>query len=183
MDSFEFNKIAGAILGTLIVVMGLGFVGEAIFESHKPAKPGYDLPGLAAEASAPAAGPAEQAPPIAVRLASADPAKGETQAKKCATCHKFDKGGPNAVGPNLWGVVDRPMGTHEGFKYSAALQEKAAAKTTWTYDQLDHFIANPKADIKGTAMGFAGISNPKDRADVIAYLRTLADTPAPLPTP
>ena len=180
MDSFEFNKIIGAILGTLIVVMGTGFLGEAIFSSHKPGKPGYDLPGMAAEASTPAAGEAAaKVEPIAVRLASADLTKGAASAKKCLACHKFEKGGPNGIGPNLFGVVERPKASHEGFNYSAAIKAKAGEK--WTFEDLDHFIAGPKAMVPGTAMSFAGIPNPKERADVIAYLDTLADSPVPLP--
>ena len=181
MDSFEFNKIVGAILGTLIVVMGTSFIGDAIFSSGKPAKPGYDLPGMPAEASTAAPKPAEKVEPIAVRLASADPKKGEEIAKKCAACHKFNEGGPNAVGPNLYGVVDRPKGSHPGFAYSAAMEAKKGEK--WTYEEIDKFITNPKQDLPGTKMGFAGLASPKDRAEVIAYLRTLSENPVPLPKP
>lgn len=179
MDSFELNKIIGAVLGTLVVVMGVGFVGDAIFSSHKPEKPGYDLPGLTAEASTGAPKEAEKIEPIAVRLASADATKGETVAKKCAACHKFNEGGPNAVGPNLYGVVDRPKAHHEAFNYSAAM--KAVGDQKWTYDELDKFVHNPKKDLPGTAMSFAGLPDAKDRANLIAYLRTLSENPVPLP--
>jgi len=179
MDSFELNKIIGAVLGTLIVVMGTGSVGDSICTSHKPEKPGYDLPGLAAEASTGPAKEEEKVEPIAVRLATADPKKGENIVKKCAACHKFNEGGPNAVGPNLYGVVDRPKAHHEGFNYSAAMKAKSDEK--WTYDELDKFIHNPKKDLPGTAMGFAGLPDAKDRANVIAYLRTLSENPVPLP--
>jgi cytochrome c len=179
MDSFELNKIIGAVLGTLIVVMGTGFVGDAIFSSHKPEKPGYDLPGLSAEASTGAAKEEQKEEPIAVRLASADATKGENVAKKCAACHKFNEGGPNAVGPNLYGVVDRPKAHHEGFNYSAAM--KGVANEKWDYEHLDAFIHNPKKNLPGTAMSFAGIPDAKDRANLIAYLRTLSENPVPLP--
>ncbi len=179
MDSFEFNKIIGAILGTLIVVMGTGFLGEGIFEPRKSAKPGYDLPGLSAEAATPDAAAPAQVEPIAVRLASADPKRGEADAKKCAACHRFDKGGPNAIGPNLFGVVGREKGSHPGFSYSSAMEGKKSEK--WTYEEIDKFITNPKSDLPGTKMTFAGLPSPKDRADTIAYLRSLADSPEPLP--
>ncbi len=179
MDSFEYNKIIGAILGTLIVVMGSGFLGEAIFDSRKPGKPGYDLPGLSAEASTAAPAEQVQVEPIAVRLASADEKRGENDAKKCAACHRFDKGGPNAIGPNLFGVVERQKGSHDGFSYSSAMEGKKSEK--WTYEELDKFIASPKTDLPGTKMTFVGLPSPKDRADTIAYLRTLSDNPVPLP--
>jgi cytochrome c len=111
-------------------------------------------------------------------LASADVKRGENSAKKCAACHTFNKGGPTLVGPNLWGVVGRPKASEPGFNYSPALKAKGG---NWTFDELYHFIANPRADIPGTAMTFPGIPRPNERADVIAYLNTLSDNPAPLP--
>lgn len=119
-----------------------------------------------------------QAEPLPIRLASATVDKGQSAAKKCTSCHSFEKGGPNKVGPHLWGVVDRQKAHESGFEYSAALKEKGG---TWTYDDLDHFLANPKGYVAGTKMAFAGIASPTERADVIVYLRSLADTPHPLP--
>ncbi len=182
MDSFEFNKIAGAVLGSLLFLMGLGIVADIIFSRPATIVAGYALPGAeeAPTAAAPAAAPAE---PLPVRLAKADVAKGQAAAKACTSCHAFEKGGANKIGPGLWSVVNQTKGVHEGFKYSAAMQERTAKGEKWTFDALDAFIANPKAYMPGTAMAYAGLKEPERRADILAYLRTLADTPAELPKP
>ncbi len=178
MDSFELNKVAGAVLGTLLLAMGSGFVAELIYSPKPAGSAGYALPEPQPEAAGGGAAAAAKVEPLPVRLASASVEKGTGAAKKCAACHSFEKGGPNKVGPHLWGVVDRQRAHEGGFEYSAALKEKGG---TWTYDELDHFLANPKTYVPGTKMAFAGIQAPQERADVIAYLRSLADTPAPLP--
>lgn len=182
MDSFELNKIFGALLGTGVFAMGLGVVSDILFEQEPPEKPGYVI--AVAEAAPTAEGAAEAAPKVSFPelLAKADVAKGESISKKCTACHSLDKGGPNKIGPNLWGVVDRPIAAHEGFAYSEAMQTFAQTGKTWTYDHLDHFLTNPKALVPGTAMSFAGVKNDQDRADLVAYLRTLSDSPVPLPT-
>jgi cytochrome c len=182
MDSFELNKIAGAVLGALTFVMLTSFGGELLFAEKKAAKAGYDLPmpaGTAVASSAPAA----TAEPIAVRLASADAARGETTFRQCSTCHTPEKGGANKVGPNLWGVLGRQKAQHPGFGYSAALKGVAAKGEKWDFEAMDKFVEAPKGYIPGTTMSFAGISNPKTRADLIAYLNTLNDTPLELPKP
>ena len=178
MDSFEVNKILGAILGTLLGVLSINIAAGAIFTPTKPAKPGYDV---AVPEQAPAGKPAEpeKQQPIEQLLANADTGRGENAAKKCQACHTFTKGGRNLVGPNLWGVVGRPRASEAGFNYSAAMKAKGGK---WTYDDLNKFIANPKGFVPGTAMGFAGIPKDSERADVIDYLHTLADSPVPLPT-
>jgi cytochrome c len=183
MDSFEFNKIAGAVLGTALGVMALSIIAEAIFAPAEAEKAGYEI-AVAEPAAAPAAGAQTSAvPPIAVRLASADVAAGENVAKKCAACHTLGKGEPAKVGPNLYNVVGGPDGHMQGFKYSAAMQARHDAGDKWTFDDLDHFLTSPKAFVPGTAMGFAGLPKPEDRANVIAFLHTLSDAPIPLPTP
>ena len=181
MDSFEFNKIAGAVLGTLVLTMGLGFASSAIISAKKPEKPGYVINVPEARSETAAATPAEAAEPIAKRLASADPAKGQSAAKACQSCHNLQKGGGNGQGPALWGVVERQQGAHPGFTYSATLADFSSKGGKWTYGDLDKFIENPKGYAVGTKMSYAGIKDPKARADVIAYLRSLADTPAALP--
>ncbi|AWN36849.1 c-type cytochrome [Methylobacterium radiodurans] len=176
MDSFELNKVAGAVLGAVLFAVGSGFVAELIYHPKPAGKAGYDLPEPPPESGAPAE--AAKVEPIAVRLASANVEKGQGGTKACQACHSFEKGGPNKVGPDLWEIVERAKGGHGGFEYSAGLKEKGG---TWTYDDLDHFLASPKGFIKGTKMAFAGISSPQERANVIAYLRTLSDSPKPLP--
>ncbi|MBB2961534.1 c-type cytochrome [Methylobacterium sp. R2-1] len=177
MDSFELNKVAGAVLGALLFAVGSGFVAELIYHPKPAGSAGYPLP----EPEPKSAGGAAEAPkaePIAVRLATADADKGKGGTKACQACHSFEKGGPNKVGPDLWDVVERQKAHHEGFDYSAGLKEKGG---TWTYEDLDHFLENPKGYVKGTKMAFAGISSPTERANVIAYLRTLSESPKPLP--
>lgn len=124
--------------------------------------------------------PAEEggAAGIATMLASADADDGQKVARKCAACHTFDEGGANRVGPNLWGVVNKDVGSHEGYSYSSAMADLGGE---WTYEKLDAFLADPKGYVSGTKMSFAGIKDPEDRADLIAYLRSLSGDPAPLP--
>ncbi len=181
MSSNEFNKVAGAVLGTLVFTMGLGFASQAIFTPHTPEKPGYVINVPEEKTTGAAAAPAAPAEPIAVRLAKADPVKGAATAKACAACHKFDKGGANGVGPALWGIVERDQGKAAGFAYSATLADMGGKGGKWSYENLDAFVANPKGYVAGTKMGYAGLKDPAQRADVVAYLRSLADSPAPMP--
>jgi cytochrome c len=139
-------------------------------------------PAAVSVANAPAPGPKkeEKTEPVSGLLASANVDKGKAVAKKCEACHTFQKGGPNKIGPDLWGVVGRPVASHEGFSYSNALKKKGG---TWDYESINEFIAHPSKTVPGTKMTFAGLDKVQDRADVIAYLRSLADSPAPLPPP
>jgi cytochrome c len=181
MDSFEINKILGAVLATCLVLLITSFTANAIFAPKQPEKPGFAIEakeesGKGGEAK-PAAAPSE---PIEKLLQTASAEKGQAAAKVCQTCHTFEKGGPNRVGPNLYGIVGDHKGEgRNGFNFSAAIKAKGG---TWSIDDLNQFITNPKGFIPGTAMGFAGIQRDSQRADVIAYLNSLSDSPKPLPT-
>lgn len=182
MNSSYINSAAGAFLGIIFIVMTLSIVSEGIYDAPEPETEGFMIE--VAEGGGDAGAPAEEAAPELIEplLASADPAKGEAVFKKCAACHSNDAASANKVGPGLWNIVNRPVAAHEGFKYSNAMTEFAeGGSVVWDYDHLSHFLAAPKKYIKGTAMGFAGVKKIEERADLIAYLRTLGDTPAPLP--
>lgn len=183
MDSFELNKIVGAILFTLLVVMSLSIFSGVIYSPAVPAKPGFVIE-VAEEASEGGAAPAvAEDPPVETLLASAKVDAGAAVAKKCGACHNFVEGAGAKVGPDLYNIVDRGIGSVDGFKYSDPLQKAHAAGEKWTYKHLYHFLKNPKADMPGTAMGFAGLPKSEDRANLIAYLRSLSHDPVPLPAP
>jgi len=179
MDSFELNKVIGAILGTCIVLLVTSFAAGAIFAPVMPAKPGYEIAVKEEAAAGGKEAAAAASEPIEKLLQTASVEKGEAAAKKCAACHTFEKNGPNHVGPNLYGIIGDKKGEGRGFNFSAAMKAKGGE---WTYEDLNQFISNPKGFIPGTAMGFAGIQKDSERADVIDYLHTLADSPVPLPT-
>lgn len=179
MDALEFNKFAGALLLALLVMFGARTASNIIFKVHKPARPGFAVEVAATpEPSSRQAASAAAEVPLSALLAKASAQKGQGIAKKCAQCHTFNKGGAKRIGPNLYGVLGSALGSTGGFAYSKALKAKGGS---WDYESIDKFIAKPKDFIKGTRMAFPGIKKPQQRADLIVYLRTLADSPVPLP--
>ena len=177
MDSLELNKAAAAVLVAGIAFVGSGLIGQALIDPSVPAKPHIPIP---AEAGAPAVAAAAPEPPIGVLMASATAEQGEalTKAQGCVACHTFTKGGKAGVGPNLYNTVGNVHGHMEGYQYSAALKSKDGP---WTYQELNEWLTKPSAYAPGTKMSYAGLADPKKRADIIEYLRSLSDDPKPKP--
>jgi cytochrome c len=167
------NTIAGWVLGAGIVALGAGILTSELFHTERPEKMGYPIEGVVEEG---AGGAAEQ--PIEALLATADPAKGVTAFAKCAACHSINKGGASGVGPNLWGTMGKPHGHVPGFAYSSALKAKPGV---WDWTNMSEWLKSPRKYADGTKMTFAGLSNAKDRADLIAYLNQQSDSPLPMP--
>ena len=172
----RFNTIAGWLLFSGIVALGLNAVSERMFDANKPERPetmGYPIEGVVE-------GGAEAKVDLGTVLASADPAAGQKIFAKCSSCHTIDQGGANGIGPNLYGTVGQPIGEGKGgFAFSSALSGHGG---TWTYENLFDWLKSPKAFADGTKMTFAGLSSPQDRANVIAYLKQQGggpDFPAP----
>ena len=182
MNSWEWNKIAGAILGTLIFVIVLGMVAHAVYQVPQPAKPGYIVPGVKVAATttkAKAMPKAQPLPDFATAIPAASLKEGKKLTQACAVCHDWTKGGPNKIGRNLWNILGNKRGVgRNNYPFSSAMKAKGG---TWTYAELFQFLRNPQEYIPGTKMGFPGYPKRQDRLDVIKYIRTWSDTPYPLP--
>jgi cytochrome c len=177
MDSFELNKIMGAILGCCLALLSLNIAANAIFSPARPAKPGYEIEVPEKGKGDQKGAPAQQDPPVEQLLASADVGRGPKSANKCASCHTFDKGGRNLVGPHLYGVIGREKASVQGFNYSAAFRK---LKGAWTVQEIYEYIKHPRTTVPGTNMTFAGIPRASERADLIAFLNSKSDSPKDL---
>lgn len=179
MDSFEFNKIAGAFLFSILLLMGVRELTSVLYspDAANPASYPVEVADSGAPAGGEAGAVADEGPSLAVLLASADAAKGAKVAKKCAACHTFDEGGANKVGPNLHGVIGRAKAQVEGFNYSDTLSGMGG---TWDFEMMNAFLEKPSRYAPGTSMSFAGLRKPTDRANLLAYLNSLGSN-VPLP--
>lgn len=173
MDSFEWTKVAGAVLMTALGAMTVSMVGNALVPQKHAVKDKAETAGPATKV------PEKAAPkkPLAQLLAEATVAQGQKVSKKCTACHTFAKGGPNKVGPNLWNILGRDIASVGGFGYSSALKDKQGK---WDYETVAQFIGNPKGFAKGTKMTYS-LRKPEQQAQILVYLRSLSDSPLPLP--
>ena len=179
MDSFEINKIVAAVLMVALLVIGIGKLSDVIFHVEKPEKPGYsvEVKTMTAESITTSSSEPDKID-IAALMAMGDITHGEKVFKKCAACHSIVKGGKNAIGPALYNVVGRKIGSIENYKYSKAF---GSYDKNWTFEELNGFLIKPAKWIKGTKMAYAGLRKEKDRASVIKYLNENSDSPLPLP--
>ncbi len=174
----NFNTVAGCVLASALFALVVGKVSNALVHPHALDKPAIPVSEEAPATTAPGAAPVEL-PAIGPKLAGANVEKGKAlYQQQCFICHTIDKGGINKVGPNQWDVVGRKKASHEGFSYSEAMKAKGGE---WSYEDINHMIFKPQAFVKGTKMAFAGLPKEQDRADLIAFLRTMSDSPKPLP--
>ncbi|WP_417583941.1 c-type cytochrome [Pelagibacterium sp.] len=180
MNSFELNKIFGAILGTLVFVMGVGFIADEIYAPIEGRGADYALPEPAPEGGE-GGQEAPGVPSIAARMQTASAEEGANLINRCQSCHDYSPANENRTGPGIYGVVGHPIASHEGFAYSDALATLGANGEVWDYEHLDAFLESPRNYAPGTKMSFAGLSNPEDRANLIAFLRENSDDPFPLP--
>ncbi|MDH3593724.1 MAG: cytochrome c family protein [Rhodospirillales bacterium] len=182
MSGLEVNKVVAAVLTAGIIASFSGFVAHLLVQPQELAQNAYPVVGAAPAEASPTDAAASEAPrpgSVLPLLAAADVAAGQKVSRKCTSCHTVEEGGANKIGPNLWNLVGRAIASVDGFTYSKGLQEKSG--NGWTYENLDGFLGKPKDWAPGTKMSFAGLKKIEDRANLIAYLRSLSGSPAPLP--
>jgi cytochrome c len=184
MNSWDMNKVIGAVLGTVLFILAVKMIViPIVFYFPAPAKPGYIVQGVeeaTSKAGAPEAQAQETVPDFGTVLPKADAASGQQVAQRCAQCHDWSKGGPDKIGPNLWGVLGRPRGSKPGYSYSSAM---SSSHDPWTFEKLFVYLKSPASMVPGTKMTFAGLRSAQDRINLIAYLRTQSDSPVPIPPP
>lgn len=184
MGDLFWNKVAGAVLAILLVVMGLREISDIVFDVRGPETLGFPVDPALLEGPA-GAGAAEDTGPVdfGALLATASFDAGERVARRCVACHTFDQGGANGTGPNMWGVMGRTVASVSGFNYSSAMREYGADGTQWLYQNMYDYLAAPRRYVPGTSMAFAGLRSQEDRINLIAYMREMSGSPLPLPEP
>lgn len=181
MDSFEFNKITASLLVALLIGMVGSLLSEYLVHPTKIEKPAFIVEGAESSEKPNEQGAEEETlKPITPLLAAANAEHGKEIAKKCTQCHTFEKGGPNHTGPNLWDIIGSKVAHKTDFPYSSGFKDKGG---NWDDEKLNIFLHKPRSFVQSTKMSFVGLKDAKDRADVIAYLHTLSDSPIPLPAP
>ncbi|MEM6846744.1 MAG: c-type cytochrome [Pseudomonadota bacterium] len=180
MNAFEINKFVGAILAALVFAMGLSVMSDIIFTEKELAEPAYiiAIPDDAIEV----AEQEEEQIPFETLLASADPEAGAGAVRVCGACHSWEPNGPNGIGPALHNIVGREIAAYDGFGYSSALVDHGAGGKVWDWNELRGFLENPAGWVPGTIMGYGGIADPEELADVVAYLASISPDGPPLPT-
>lgn len=179
MDSFEFNKIAAAILIALLTIKGADLISEVLVHPVMPKENAFKVEGVSTTQVAQAGAEKPKGPnPIEPLLVSANVEQGAVVFKKCTSCHTIEPGGPNRIGPNLHNIVGAEKAKHPDYAYSQAMSAKGGK---WTYDDLNVYLYNPRLFVPGTKMSFVGIKDDKERADLIAYLRKETENPPPIP--
>ena len=180
MDSFEINKIIGAILLTALIVIGIGKFTDFLFHVEKPEQSAYKIEGLDSPVTTATSLEVkkEEKIDIATLLAMGDLAHGQKVFKKCSACHMIASDGKNMIGPNLWSVIGRKAGSVGDYKYSKAM---IAYGKEWSFEEMNAYLIKPQAYIKGTKMAFAGLRKEKDRASVILYMNSKSASPKALP--
>ena len=181
MDSFELNKIIGAVIMTALIVIGINKLSDAIFYVEKPEKSAYKVEGVElASSDSKTTTEIKEVVQLNIKeiLAMGDIAHGEKIFKKCSACHVIASGGKNMIGPNLWGVIGRQAASVPNYKYSKAM---IAYGKEWSFEEMNSYLIKPQAYVKGTKMAFAGLRKEKDRASVILFMNSKSSSPKPLP--
>ena len=177
MDSFEINKIIAVVLVAVLLVFGIVKISDIVFHVEKPEVQGYKVEVKVGSATTTQASASSQVD-ISALLDLGTVEQGKKVFKKCAACHNINKGGGNKIGPALYSVVGRAVGSVTDYKYSKAL---ASYGKEWTFEELNGFLLKPASWIKGNKMSFAGLKKDEDRMSVILYLNENSDNPKPLP--
>ena len=178
LDSFEFNKIAAAVIAGLLLYVTVDIVAESLFHVEELEKSAYVVEGLEATEATTVEVVVDEGPSLSELMVTASADRGARVFRRCQACHTDASGAAHKVGPNLWGIMGAGRGAIADFGYSAALQSVGG---DWSFENMDAYLASPAKAIPGNKMSFAGLRKENERADVMAYMNSKSDTPIPLP--